>query len=520
MLNAQNSSSEESSMQKAIEFLNQLGQQESFSIISKEGSNHHEIDSAIIYHLSPQGFMMIHSKTNEILAFSLEANLEIGTTAENLLTQDLLKAVILINNEKSINSPKSITDETYGPYVEALWGQVNCTNEFGSTINVTNLFTPNNYAAGCVAISQASILKHYEWPLKGTGSHSYTDNHGSSTGTYEADFGATDYHSQEALNRYKGKSSSTNEREIAGQLAFHSAVSLDMDFEYNGSTSNVNKIPNTLSSYFRFTSLYRNRSSNSFWPIIDSNMVWEKPVILAVKASNGAGHSVICDGMMIQSGNYFYHLNMGWWGSTNGWYRIKGSFNAGGYNYVTGGVLNILPLPMLHKPIVWDEAESTNLIWEYPTKAKAQAFEIQQNTNNQGWETISNTTVDTFLVIYPEINQSYTYRIRAKTNGRWFNNWGDETILLWNYTGINENSIANVNTYPSPFSNQLNIEITDLNLTDITIKIYNQLGTLVFKTDIINQNTTSINTSDWAPGFYVVQLNNGRKTSTTKVIKL
>ncbi|MCK5776176.1 MAG: T9SS type A sorting domain-containing protein, partial [Bacteroidales bacterium] len=209
----------------------------------------------------------------------------------------------------------------------------------------------------------------------------------------------------------------------------------------------------------------------------------------------------------------------GWWGSTNGWYRIKGSFNAGGYNYVTGGVLNILPSPMLDIPIIWDEAENTNLAWQYPDKAKAEAFEIQQNIDDNGWETISNTTTDTFLLIYPEVNQNYKYRIRAKTNGRWFNNWGEEIALLWNYTGINENNLGYTKVYPSPFSNQLNIEFENLNLSKIHIRIYNPQGTLVFKEDVLHQQTSNINTRSWRSGLYVVQLYDGKETSTTKVIK-
>ncbi len=519
---SQEGSVNHSSSNVVQQFLQQIGKSQVFSIsriddISLENSN---MISAYVFHLSPQGFVMVSEKNQEILAFSFEDDLEQKAKNETAITNDLLSAVVLINQGKRFQDSKGITDETYGPYVENLWGQVNCTDQSGATINVTNLFTPNNYAAGCVAISQTSILKHYNWPLQGVGSHSYTDNYGSSTGSYEADFGATDYFLEGSLNRYRGKTSTIPEREIAGQIAFHTAVSLNMDFEYNGSTSNVNKIPSALASYFRFTSVYRNRSSNSFWPLIDSNMVWEKPVILSVEASNGAGHSVICDGLMIQNGDYFYHLNMGWWGTTNGWYRINASFNAGGYNYVTGGVVNILPTPMLETPAVWNDAESDTLNWYYPAKANAQAFEVQQNRNSEGWETISNAIIDTFLIIYPEMDQTYQYRLRAKTNNRWFNNsWGQEVTLIWSYTGVNEDNKNEISIYPSPFQNQLNVEYIASSFSDYPIRIYNQQGILIFEQQSSLEGNTTINTQSWQTGLYLMQINDGTQTQTYKLIK-
>ncbi len=506
----------------AQQFLQQIDKSPAFSINKTEQFNIDNSNnaSAYVFHLLPQGFVMVSSRNQEVLAFSFENNLEQETIKETAITKDLLKAVVLINQEKKPKDYRDISDETYGPFVENLWGQVNCTDQSGATINVTNLFTPNNYAAGCVAISQASILKHYNWPLQGVGSHSYTDSYGSSTGSYEVNFAATNYSLEASLNRYRGKTSTIPEREIAGQIAFHSAVSLNMDFEYNGSTSNVNKIPSALASHFRFTSVYRKRSSNSFWPLIDSNMVWGKPAILSVKASNGAGHAVVCDGVMIQNGDYFYHLNMGWWGTTNGWYKIKGSFNAGGYNYVTGGVMNILPTPMIETPRVWNDAESDTLCWYYPAKAEAQAFEVQQNKNDEGWETISNTITDTFLIIYPETAQTYQYRLRAKTNNRWYyDSWGEEATLIWSYNAVDDEYMNEISIYPSPFNHQLHVECQVSSFSRYPIRIYNQLGMLVFEKPSLPEDRLIIDTQTWKPGLYLVRMTDGTQTKTYKLIK-
>jgi len=211
---------------------------------------------------------------------------------------------------------------------------------------------------------------------------------------------------------------------------------------------------------------------------------------------------------------------MGWWGTTNGWYRIKGSFNAGGYNYVTGGVVNILPTPMIETPRVWNDAESDTLSWYYPEKANAQAFEIQQKKNGEAWETISNTITDTFLIIYPETAQTYLYRIRAKTNNRWFNNsWGQEATLIWSYTAVNETDKNEISIYPSPFYNQLNVECQASTFSHYPMRIYNQQGILIYEKQLSTEGHININTQSWKSGLYLMQINDGIKIQTYKLIK-
>jgi hypothetical protein len=495
--------------------------QDGYSIKSVEGLlTTKDANHVIVFNLNPQGFVIIQSKKLDIIGFSFDNNFAAIGTEERELSLDLLQFTASQDfiSDKTVND---IDDQMWGPYVYNMWGQVNCSDNTGHTINVNNLFTPNNYAPGCVAVSQSSILKHYNWPPRGMGTSSYTDNSGSSTGHYSVDPENTYYDWPNALDRYRGKSSEMVEREAAGTVTYHSAVSLSMNFEFNGSTSNVNRIPSALAKHFRFTALYKSRGTGSFWAILDSNMVWAKPAVLAVENSSGGGHSVVCDGLKIENGNYFYHLNMGWWGTSNGWYKIRNSFNAGGYNYVIGAAMNIIAEPYITPPVVLDNSPMTQLSWTYPENAHAEAFEIQRSINGGSWETITTTVSDTSLTIFPDEESTYEYRARAQVNnGLWYSNsWSDKVKLIRTYTGVEEEEELNkVNVFPNPIQDKLYIQIASTAKSNIII--YNELGQLIYQKDLNNTDQIELNTESWKKGIYFIQIWNNNTSRTIKSVKL
>jgi len=208
----------------------------------------HNETLAFVFGLKPQGFIVVSAfETNSpLIGFSLLDNLPESENLQQLPAYSIIKGIALAhkNAVPKIKSPvkiKSSMDyDIWGPWVYTLWGQVNCHNNQGQLVNVTNYYTPNNYAVGCVAISLSTLLHYYQWPPMGMGYHEYYDGYGSSTGWYEANFGETNYKWDLMLEKYNNQASTDPQREAAGELTFHTAVALEMDFEYNGSTSNVN----------------------------------------------------------------------------------------------------------------------------------------------------------------------------------------------------------------------------------------------------------------------------------------
>ena len=74
----------------------------------------------------------------------------------------------------------------------------------------------------------------------------------------------------------------------------------------------------------------------------------------------------------------------------------------------------------------------------------------------------------------------------------------------------------NVNVYPNPFSNKLNIEIEGSNEKQ-KLEILNAIGQVVFNENFVEK--TTIQTSNFAPGVYIIKLENGKTIEFKKIIK-
>jgi len=71
--------------------------------------------------------------------------------------------------------------------------------------------------------------------------------------------------------------------------------------------------------------------------------------------------------------------------------------------------------------------------------------------------------------------------------------------------------------YPNPASNIVNLSIEDSNNEDLTLSIYNVIGTLV-KSETLKQNTLQINIGDLSNGVYMVSLKTNDMTENKKLI--
>ncbi len=511
--------------QKVLSFLKSenLSETHSPTEIKTLFSDNQNLPESYLVSLFPRGFVVVSSINDKypVLAWSADHNF-ISDENENYITAlALLEEVVSVDindvrqgvykNTKNVN-------ELYGPYVHTMWGQVNCRDANGVLINVTNIFTPEHYAAGCVAISQATVLHHYRWPPKGVGSYSYSDNSGSSHGTYSVNFGEKEYRWDLMLERYRSKISTVEQREAAGELAYDCAVSLHMNFEPNGSTSNVNRIPSAIAQHFRFTALYRARSSSTFWNLLDNNMINKKPAVLAIENSSGGGHSVVCDGLKIDENGTFYHLNMGWWGASNGWYKIRGTFDAGGYSHVLGAAMNIIPEPMIIPPVIDADSIEFDLVWRYPEKAEAEAFQVQKKVDDGDWMDITTTTTDTVLHLLVDPEKEYQFRVRAKTNGIWYqNSWSTVEKLKRTYVSIPETEKNTVKFYPNPVSETLTLDF-DKQFNG-TVTVYSATGKEFFFEKYFSVNKTVINVNDWEQGIYFIKISGNSFHSIKKIIK-
>ncbi len=402
---------------------------------------------AYVYQLKPKGYLIMSTKKgiNPIIAFSTETNFDFTPHPNNILL-DLLKKDMkqrIAFYKKSISNPNAANirknrelwnqlantnttkgfDTQYGPLLSSVWGGVNCVDDFWNPIYVGNYYTPNHYSPGCVATATSIVMHYYKWPLQGVGYHTDYDNSGNSKGAYYANFGATTYQWWRMANEYYNKKTKEIYREAMGKLAYHCAIAFDMNFEYGGSTSNLNRTPLALDKYFRYSSHYESSTWYSFWPRLRENLRNSQPVTMAISKTNGEGHAMVCDGYGQNSGQpKYYHLQFGWWGSYNGWYDIQGSWDGSGYTIIDGAVFDILPDPAVGAPIrTADEFDFTvpilvsdSLHWE--------SFKIWESYNGGSYVLKESNFVG--LNYKPNISKSgnYKYKVQAKVNGSYYAN--------------------------------------------------------------------------------------------------
>ncbi|MBQ7490415.1 MAG: C10 family peptidase, partial [Bacteroidales bacterium] len=180
---------------------------------------------------------------------------------------------------------------------------------------------------GCVATAMAQIIRYWEWPAKGTGSHSYyavlSDDNSTQIGTLTADFGNTTY-LYDLMPTSINNSSNQYFKNAVAQLSYQCGVSVDMQYGCNGSGAYPEDIPYAMRTYFDYKcdGIYYLQSPITLakWQqLLKNDLDAGRPVAYGGN-SNSGGHAFICDGY--RDDNYF-HFNWGWGGANNGYYTIS-----------------------------------------------------------------------------------------------------------------------------------------------------------------------------------------------------
>lgn len=169
---------------------------------------------------------------------------------------------------------------------------------------------------GCVATAMVQIMYYWRYPNSGTGSHSY---YWDPYGTITANFGDATYE----WDAMQDKIVHSNPWEIA-EIGFHAAVSIDMMFSPNGSGAFSWDVPYALKNYFNYANnvQYVEKSNYNFstWETMIQTELDDGHPLYYSGFSNEGGHAFVFDGYQ---GSNFYHINLGWGGSSNGYYTLQ-----------------------------------------------------------------------------------------------------------------------------------------------------------------------------------------------------
>lgn len=230
---------------------------------------------------------------------------------------------------------KSLKSEVLLPTAD--WGQTAPYNDLCPMIG------ENRAATGCVATAMAIVMKYHNYPAKGTGSFSYTDDYNHS---YSANFD-TPYDWNLMKNNYFETNTANTPAEMAAvaKLMYHCGVSCKMSYDPDGSFASLGYMPKALSNYFYYnksiTGLVKGGHTEAEWvSLIKKELDNGSPIPYGGQSGN-FGHAFVLDGY---NNSNQYHVNWGWEGYYNGWFTLN-ALDLDDQTYSTDQhmVVNIIP---------------------------------------------------------------------------------------------------------------------------------------------------------------------------------
>ncbi len=198
---------------------------------------------------------------------------------------------------------------------------------------------PNGRAyAGCVATAMSMVMKRWNWPDHGQGSHSYTP---SGYATQSVDFENTYYQWDNMPN-----SVNNSNYQAVALLMYHCGVAVDMQYGADGSGAHSQDVPDAIFNYFRYTKnanrLDRDLYTRNEWEeILISNLQEGFPMYYS-GAEGNSGHAFVCCGYR-ESDRKFY-FNWGWSGFNNNYFAIDAlNTYSGNFNDYQSVIIDMIP---------------------------------------------------------------------------------------------------------------------------------------------------------------------------------
>ncbi len=225
---------------------------------------------------------------------------------------------LLYSTPEQLSQRKDI--KTVAPLLKTTWNQGKYYNNFCPLASGG----PDGRAyAGCVPTAMGQIMNYYRHPATGTGSYMYNDTVAPFTyDSLHADFGNTVYH-------WDMMPLTVTERQndsAVAKLLYHLGVSVDLNYDPDGSGMYNHKAAYSLRTYFHYSPdcqyVFRDTALHTNWKqLILDHLNAKKPLYYAGWADtiNVSGHAFVCDGYQDTS---YFHFNWGWGGSNDGFFLL------------------------------------------------------------------------------------------------------------------------------------------------------------------------------------------------------
>lgn len=400
------------------------------------------------------------------------------------------------------------TEDRIDPLVQVTWNQGTPYNAYCPTVSGG----PGGRAyVGCVAVAMGQALSVVRYPLRGTGTKSYTSPMGMLSVNFDLE---PDYNWDAIL------SGANNYNEVA-RLLYHCGVLIDMEYGADGSGAVTDNIPGYFRTYYGFpeTCVCYSRDTykggdDAWHELLRSELKRGRCVIYAGNEGNKVGHCFNLDGW---DGFNQYHINWGWGGLNNGYFTLDnlGDDVQGSYPDNHRAVVGVAPLSetpydirlsttrvAIGSPAGTPVADVT----VYSDIADAQYnFEVKGPLQFNGgyaeasYEVRDGKLYTTKLIEDKAIHKTVYIKAINASSGNSYEKKFD--LQLYSGSGIDEVLAEGVKLYPVPADDVLNLETPE---AEGRYVVYSVTGSQLLRGNVTDNHTT-IDVSGLSRGSYMLQ---------------
>ena len=275
-------------------------------------------------------------RARTVLAYNDEGNFNPATIDDN--TQWLLDSYAEIINNLTPDMGSTYVDapatgkQAIKPLLTCMWGQ---TAPFNFQCPY---YKEKRCPTGCVATAIAQVMYYYKWPQHSPEIRSYTPRNNDLAGEFQEELPATDFDwslMKDFYSRDETDETDPSNAEVAKLMHY---VGQAMSMNYGGTVSGATTSQTGLVTFFDYdpkaTMVGRTEYTSETWAdLLYNELAAKRPIIFAGDKWSG-GHAFLCDGY---DGKGLFHINWGWYGSSNGYYSVDVlNANGGGTGSING----------------------------------------------------------------------------------------------------------------------------------------------------------------------------------------